>query len=50
MVDIMMNEIDCEKTIALIKKSIRHIFKGKFPIKILLHLKRLKILKNKTTV
>ena len=33
MVDIMMNEIDREKTILFLKKTIRSIFKGKFPIK-----------------
>jgi hypothetical protein len=33
MVDIMMNEIDCDKTIIFTKKSIRDIFKGKYPIK-----------------
>jgi DNA polymerase elongation subunit (family B) len=33
MVDIMMNEIDCDKTIAFTKKSIRDIFRSKYPIK-----------------
>ena len=33
MVDIMMNEIDREKTILFLKKTIRSIFKGKFPLK-----------------
>jgi len=33
MIDIMMNEIDREKTILFLKKTIRSIFKGKFPIK-----------------
>jgi hypothetical protein len=33
MVEIMMNEIDCDKTIIFTKKSIRDIFKGKYPIK-----------------
>ncbi len=33
MVDIMMNEIDCAKTIAFTKKAIRDVFKGKYPVK-----------------
>jgi len=33
MIDIMMNEIDCDKTITFTKKSIRDIFKSKYPIK-----------------
>jgi len=51
MVDIMMNEIDCDKTITFTKKSIRNIFKGKFPIKDFVTSKTIKdINKYKTTV
>ena len=51
MVDIMMNEIDCDKTIIFTKKSIRDIFKGKFPIKDFVTSKTIKdINKYKTTV
>jgi DNA polymerase elongation subunit (family B) len=51
MVDIMMNEIDCDKTIIFTKKSIRNIFKGKFPIKDFVTSKTIKdINKYKTTV
>jgi DNA polymerase elongation subunit (family B) len=51
MVDIMMNEIDCDKTITFTKKSIRDIFKGKYPIKDFVTSKTIKdINKYKTTV
>ena len=51
MVDIMMNEIDCDKTIIFTKKSIRNIFKGKFPIKDFVTSKTIKdINKYKTSV
>jgi len=51
MVDIMMNEIDCDKTIIFTKKSIKDIFKGKYPIKDFVTSKTLKdIKKYKTTV
>ena len=51
MVDIMMNEIDCDKTIIFTKKSIRDIFKGKYPIKDFVTSKTIKdINKYKTTV
>jgi len=51
MVDIMMNEIDCDKTIKFTKKSIRDIFKGNFPIKDFVTSKTIKdINKYKTTV
>ena len=51
MVDIMMNEIDCDKTITFTKKSIRDIFKGKYPIKDFVTSKTIKDMnKYKTTV
>ena len=51
MVDIMMNEIDCDKTIIFTKKSIKDIFKGKYPIKDFVTSKTIKdINKYKTTV
>jgi hypothetical protein len=51
MVDIMMNEIDCDKTIIFSKKIIRDIFKGKYPIKDFVTSKTIKdINKYKTTV
>jgi DNA polymerase elongation subunit (family B) len=51
MVDIMMNEIDCDKTLIFTKKSIRDIFKGKYPIKDFVTSKTIKdINKYKTTV
>jgi len=51
MVDIMMNEIDCDKTITFTKKSIKDIFKGKYPIKDFVTSKTLKdIKKYKTAV
>jgi DNA polymerase elongation subunit (family B) len=51
MVEIMMNEIDCDKTIIFTKKAIRDIFKGKYPIKDFVTSKTIKdINKYKTTV
>ena len=51
MVDIMMNEIDCMKTIKFTTKSIKDIFKGKYPIKDFVTSKTLKdIKKYKTAV
>jgi len=51
MVDIMMNEIDCAKTIKFTTKSIKDIFKGKYPIKDFVTSKTLKdIKKYKTAV
>jgi len=51
MVDIMMNEIDCDKTIIFTKKSIRDIFKGKYPIKDFVTSKTIKdINKYKTSI
>jgi len=51
MIDIMMNEIDCEKTITFTKKIIRDIFKNKFPVKEFVTSKTIKdINKYKTTV
>jgi len=51
MVDIMMNEIDCTKTIKFTTKAIKDIFKGKYPIKDFVTSKTLKdIKKYKTAV
>jgi len=51
MVEIMMNEIDCDKTIIFTKKAIKDIFKGKYPIKDFVTSKTIKdINKYKTSV
>jgi DNA polymerase elongation subunit (family B) len=51
MIDIMMNEIDCDKTIIFSKKIIRNIFKDKYPIKDFVTSKTIKdINKYKTTI
>jgi DNA polymerase elongation subunit (family B) len=45
MIDIMMNEVDREKTILFLKKTIRSIFKGKFPLKEFITSKTIKDIK-----
>jgi DNA polymerase elongation subunit (family B) len=51
MIEIMMNEIDCNKTIIFTKKAIKDIFKGKYPIKDFVTSKTIKdINKYKTSV
>jgi len=51
MVEIMMNEVNPTKTVEFTKKSIRNIFKGKFPIKDFVTSKTIKdINKYKTSV
>jgi DNA polymerase elongation subunit (family B) len=51
MIEIMMNDIDCKKTVDFTTKSIKNIFKGKFPIKDFVTSKTIKdINKYKTSI